>query len=116
MLKGRTGLTPNILCRIAFCLSLREHYLPRLDADAGGQEFNRYTLTGQYDALFIALLKERMIEEKLDYEQDLPKLFKAHIENGIIILYNRVKYLSDFVDLLPSQILESQEAANEAEI
>jgi DNA sulfur modification protein DndE len=83
-----------------------------LETDAGGQEFNRYTLTGQYDALFIALLKERMIKDGLDCDQDLFKFFRAHIENGIIMLYNRVKYLSDFIDLLPPQSAESENAGN----
>jgi DNA sulfur modification protein DndE len=88
---------------------LRESYLPSLETDAGGQEFNRYTLTGQYDSLFMALLKERMIKENLDYNQDLSKFFKAYIENGIVLLYNRVKHLSDFVDLLPPIASEGQE-------
>ena len=81
-----------------------------METDTGGQEFNRYTLTGQYDALFMALLKERMIKEKLDYAQDLLKFFRAHIENGIILLYNRVKNLSDFIDLLPPQGGKNNEA------
>ena len=28
MLKARTGLTPNILCRLGFCLSLEEPGIP----------------------------------------------------------------------------------------
>ena len=28
LLKGRTGLTPNILCRIGFCLSLNDPTVP----------------------------------------------------------------------------------------
>ena len=31
ILKGRTGLTPNILCRIGFCLSLSEPSIPNPD-------------------------------------------------------------------------------------
>jgi DNA sulfur modification protein DndE len=102
ILKGRTGLTPNILCRIAFCLSLGEPKMPNLNNDSGGQEFNRYTLTGEWDSLFIALLKEKLIREGQDSHQDLILQFKEHLERGIILLYNRVKNISDFVDLLPS--------------
>jgi len=48
MLKGRTGLTPNILCRIGFCLSLRDPIVPKPENyDEEGQEINRYTLTGE---------------------------------------------------------------------
>ena len=46
-LKIRTGLTPNILCRLGFCLSLNEPGIPRLtNFQEDGMEFNRYTLTG----------------------------------------------------------------------
>ena len=66
LLKGRTGLTPNILCRIGFCLSLNEPGVPDLKKLADdGMEFNRYTLTGQYDVLFISLLKERCSQDNI---------------------------------------------------
>ena len=56
-LKARTGLTPNILCRIGFCLSLNEPGVPDVKKQPeDGMEFNRYTLTGQYDILFLCLL------------------------------------------------------------
>ena len=55
-LKGRTGLTPNILARIALCYSLNYQKISNfIKIDEDGQEFNRYTLTGEYDAYFIAL-------------------------------------------------------------
>ena len=58
MLKGRTGLTPNILCRIGFCLSLGESTVPNPENyDEEGQEFNRYTLTGEWDKFLLPYLK-----------------------------------------------------------
>lgn len=107
-MKGRTGLTPNVLSRIAFCLSIQEPFVPKQNSDTSGQEFNRYTLTGQWDVLFIALLKEKMIEEGMKINQDLADFFRLHIENGIILLYNRVKCLTDFVDLLPTNKIEAE--------
>ncbi|MFI5422341.1 MAG: DndE family protein [Nitrososphaerales archaeon] len=49
MLKGRTGLTPNILCRMALCLSIADPSMPnpKLE-DEKGQEFSRYTLLGEW--------------------------------------------------------------------
>lgn len=59
-LAGKTGLTPNLLCRIGFCLSLGEPSVPDPEVyPEEEREFNRYTLLGEYDLLFIALLKER---------------------------------------------------------
>lgn len=100
MLKGRTKLTPNILCRIAFCLSLKEPGIPDMCKDSGGQEFNRYTLTGEWDTFYIALLKLRMLNDGLNASEDLLKQFKEHIERGVIILFNRVKNFEDLSNLL----------------
>lgn len=100
-LKARTGLTPNILCRIGFCLSLSEAGLPdaSLYGDEG-MEFNRYTLTGQWDSFFIALLKERCIQDGLDIEICLPEQFLAHLNRGITLVYNRVKEIGDLQKLI----------------
>ena len=100
LLKGRTALTPNILCRIAFCLSLRESGIPKENKDSQGQEFNRYTLSGEWDTFYMALLKMRLINDGQDPNQDLLTPFKEHIERGVILLYNRVKAFKDLSDLL----------------
>lgn len=104
MLKGRTGLTPNILCRLGFCLSLGDSSIPspqRFDED--GQEFNRYTLTGEFDTIFIALLRERLLRDGLDLDKDLLPQFRAHINRGVITLFDKVKDLGDLYELLPLQ-------------
>jgi DNA sulfur modification protein DndE len=102
MLKGRTGLTPNILCRVGFCLSLRDPIIPRPENyDENGQEINRYTLTGEWDKFFIALLKERLLKDGLDLKEDLFPQLRAHINRGAISLYDKVKTIEDFRELLP---------------
>jgi len=102
ILKRRTGLTPNILCRIGLCLSLSEPSIPDIHKyDDYGQEFNRYTLTGELDMFFIALLKERLINDGLDPVEDLVPQFKAHLNRGAITLFDQVKSLEDLIQLLP---------------
>lgn len=102
-LKGRTGLTPNLICRLGFCLSLAEPGIPdqKLYEDGQTREFNRYTLTGQWDIFFFALLRERLIEDGLEPETELEAQFKAHLNRGVNILYHRVKSLEDLADLIP---------------
>lgn len=102
ILKGRTGLTPNILCRIGFCLSLNDpnppnpqKYLP--DSE---REIDRHTLTGQWDSLFVALLRERCKQDGLG-EEELARQFKAHIDRGVLLLYKRLRDLNDLALLLP---------------
>lgn len=104
LLKGRTGLTPNILCRIGLCLSLADRSIPDPKRyDEGGQEFNRYTLTGEWDAFFVAVVKERIIADGLDADRDLIEQFRAHLNRGTLSLYNRVKDLGDLCELVPSK-------------
>ena len=99
-LAGKTGLTPNLLCRIGFCFSLNEPAIPNPDDYTDeDREFNRYTLLGEYDPLFIALLKQRSNDDGLNPEQ-LADYFRAHMNRGIVLLQQRVKSISDIADLV----------------
>ncbi|MGA2918685.1 DNA sulfur modification protein DndE [Methanoregula sp.] len=100
-LKGKTGLTPNILCRIAICYSLNDPSVPDpAEYDEKGQELNRYTLTGEWDTFFIALVKERCIHDKLDPEKDLYDQLRAHLNRGVFGIFPQIKSLADFQILL----------------
>lgn len=104
MLKGRTGLTPNLLCRIAFCDSLNDPRPPNPEQyDAEGQEFNRFTLTGEWDSIFTALLKERCLRDGLDYsdEETLRVAFTAHLNRGVFSVFNKVKGLEELGAIIP---------------
>ncbi len=103
ILKGRTGLLPNVLSRIGLMLSLAEENEPELDADTSdGSEFNRYTLMGEWDPLIVALLEERGIPNGMCENNDtLVKYFRAHLNRGVRLLYGRVKGLRDLSNLLP---------------
>ncbi len=102
VLKRRTGLRPNLLCRIGLCYSLETSHLPPTDFDENGQEFNRYTLTGEWDKLFIALLIERMKNDGVDLEKEGLLYLKAHLNRGISLLHSRIKTLSDLLNLYKS--------------
>lgn len=100
MLKARTGLTPNIICRLALCLSLEEPGLPRSDASEPSQrEINRYTLLGEYDLLFVTLLALRH-PELGNNSDELAHLFIQHLHRGITLLANRVKSPASIAELV----------------
>lgn len=103
-LKGKTGLTPNLLCRIGLCLSLEEPGIPdpNLYADETAREFNRYTLTGPWDKFFFVLLRERMAQDGLDVEKKLQEQFLAHLSRGVLNLYSRIDEVEDIADLVMS--------------
>jgi len=104
-LKARTGLTPNLLCRIGFCLSLNDLSVPDPHAypQDSDRELNRYTLTGEWDALFLALLRERCAYDGLDLQSDLEDQFRAHVNRGVLLLFHRVKHLGDLDRLVQEQ-------------
>lgn len=96
-LQGKVRLNPNLLCRIGFCLSLNDPTVPDPDAypPDSPREINRYTLTGEWDDYFMALLRERCAYDKLDLEHELEDQFRAHINRGVLMLNLRVKNQGD---------------------
>lgn len=99
-LKTRTGITPNILCRIGFCISLDEPGVPAeiSEQEEIGREINRYTLLGKYDMLFVALLKTWL--KKYEIKQaELEKMFIAHMNRGAEIIASRIKEVGDIACL-----------------
>jgi DNA sulfur modification protein DndE len=100
-MKARTGLTHQYLCRLAFCLSLSEPGHPDAAAyDERGTEFNRYTLTGEWDRLFVAYLREWLALETPVGEADESLWFRAHINRGLGLLQRRVRVLADLTELV----------------
>lgn len=99
-LAGRTGLTPNLICRLGFCLSLSDPSIPAPEAfPEEDREFNRYTLLGEHDDLFVALLRQRCHDDGLDPDR-LPDFFRAHMSRGIMLLHGRVRSIADIAHLL----------------
>ena len=98
-LKSRTGVTPNVLCRIGYCLSLDEPGTPQAvnEQDLDGIPIGRFTLLGEHDALFISLLIAWMQENNHnDFDEDTVNgFFLAHVHRGVEIIYARVKTLID---------------------
>lgn len=101
-MKFRTGLTHQYLCRLAFCLSLSEPGHPDPTSyNERGVEFNRYTLTGEWDRLFVAYLREWVALEQPNASIDEAAWFRAHINRGLTLLQRRVRSLADVTELVP---------------
>ncbi|MBV5341493.1 MAG: DNA sulfur modification protein DndE [Deltaproteobacteria bacterium] len=100
LLKSRTGITPNILCRIGFCMSLEEPGVPfLLPVDSKpGREINRYTLLGKDDLIYVSLLMVWLQKDKISLTE-VNDMFLAHINRGVEILAARVKSISDLGSL-----------------
>ena len=104
-LRQKTGLTPNLLCRVALTTSLEQGPLGAAAApDEDGSEFNAYTLTGEYGALFAALL--RWVEEGPDPDEPLDDaalvaLLRGHIHRGVGAISVRAKSPLELLRLVP---------------
>lgn len=111
-MKGRTGLTPNILARIGFCLSLENPVQPNpSDFEGTGHiSIKRHVLMGNYDPLFVALLKERCFQDGLGEDQWVNQ-FKAHMNRGVLLLDKKLKSLNGLALTLPAEWRQI-EAAN----
>ena len=99
MLKARTGLDRNYICRLGFCLSLEEPGAPSVQEEnvKGGREIDRYTLLGQNSHAYLALLLIWMKEKKVDFKSAgaLDSAFVAHMNRGVEIMASRVRILTD---------------------
>lgn len=80
-LKGRTTLTPNIVCRMALLLSLERgaHGGSRQVTELGS-ELNSLTLFGEYGYVFEALI--RQVHGVLDSKQ-CGSVVVSHIDDGL---------------------------------
>ena len=101
--KSRTGLTPNIACRLALGVSIAEASLPSLElfTEESGQDINRYTLLGEYELVLLSVFVQWCHEHGVVAEER-NKYFLAHMNRGVELLTNRVKGLEDIVQLIKS--------------
>lgn len=99
VLKSRTGVTPNVLCRIGYCLSLDEPGIPNPEKylEDSEREINRYTLLGEHDGTYVALLRQRMREDDAPEDACLDDHFRAHMNRGVMLLAGRVKGLASLL-------------------
>jgi len=100
-LKRKTGIGQwNTLCRWAFCTSLAEPSIPpkeEIHVDSN-IEMTWKTFSGQYEAIYEVLLKQRMINDGITIE-DTPLWFRIHLHRGISYLNNKTKNIADLINL-----------------
>ena len=106
MLKAKTGITPNILARLGFCLSLEEPGIPAdpFQDEAVGREIKRVTLLGQHDLVYVCLLRTWMATNNNDKpvtQKAFDDLFIAHMNRGFELISGRMKSLADLQNIVP---------------
>jgi DNA sulfur modification protein DndE len=102
LFKSRTGLTPNIACRLALGISIAENNMPSLElfTEESGQEINRYTLFGEHELVLTSLFIQWCQEKKIKTKKNRNAYFLAHINRGVELLVNRVRGLENLAQLV----------------
>jgi len=98
-LQSTTGLTWNILSRIAVALSLKIPSIPNKVENKSGVEIHRNAMTGEADYIYKALIRQHAKRNVPD-EEYFPDLFNAHLERGITLLENEYKHAGNYEKLL----------------
>ena len=112
----RTGsLYP--VARMALMFSLKDKRIPQEEFyKEDGMEFNRFTLLGEYDPVYICMLKERGLYKRDTKNGRVKKVesltvkeatsyMVAHINRGVIKLHARIKNQEDLFLLIKEQNL-----------
>jgi DNA sulfur modification protein DndE len=97
--------TWNVICRWAFCLSLKQTSLPReVDEKLDGVEIDYDILVGKNKTIYTQLLINNLIKHKVELnKRNLIKYLNAHINRGVNIIYNyKLKDISGLVNLIKS--------------
>ena len=105
-LKARIGITPNVLCRIGFCLSVEDPspLSPSEFPADSDRIIDRHVLLGPYDGLLVAMMRQRLADDGAASPHDdeaVGEHFRAHVHRGVHLLFKRVKTPADFARLLP---------------
>ncbi len=102
-LKRKTGLQNwNILCRWAFCFSLKEPTRPpqiKIPADSN-VEMTWKVFGGEYQDIYRALLKERCYKDNHELTNEiLAEQFRLHLHRGIGYLFanKSIQSISDLI-------------------
>lgn len=102
-LKRKTGIQNwNVLCRWAFCLSLREPSRPPVEdipADSS-VEMSWKVFGGTHADIYLALMQERAHQDNYELtEQNILSYFRLHLHRGISYLANHSN-VKDIASLL----------------
>ena len=86
-LSRKLDLRRNIICRLAVgkSLTISKSVRDNKLEDNNGYEFNKYTLTGDKDVVYKALIIQHE-KKSMNDEEYITKYLRKHIERGIVIM------------------------------
>ncbi len=97
-LKMKTGITPNIMARIAIMLAIKEgsNLKNAGVSDLEGQELNKSTLFGENSGVYDVMISQYIHDYKIDLA--MPLAVASLVEVGVFKL-GHIKNLSDLCEV-----------------
>lgn len=107
-----SNLKPFALSKIAVSMSLNDPTpIDEFESkDVTGLELQRSTVTGQYDAVFKALIEVNLGRHISDDEY-YPDYMKLHMDRGAQLLYNKYKYAGGNLEKFLTTVLKKGDAS-----
>jgi DNA sulfur modification protein DndE len=100
-LSNNLKLRRNVICRIAISMSLMDdNYKMNSSDDTSGIEFNKSTIMGNDEFIFLAMIALKKGQE-IEYEDSFNTVVRYHIIRGLQImdaLYKKLNSPTDFFE------------------
>ena len=110
MLKTSTGVGPEAWARVSICLSIKQKGIPNPDEyNTDGTEFAPSSLFAADEKTYLALMINRLKQDKLDPETYLSEMTRAHLNRGAISLKQRIDNVTDIYSLMDEMNIKTKD-------
>ena len=110
MLKTSTGAGPEAWARVSICLSIKQKGIPNPDEyNTDGTEFVPSSLFATDEKTYLALMINRLKQDKLDPETYLDEMTRAHLNRGAISLKQRIDNVTDIYSLMDEMNIKTKD-------
>ncbi len=106
-----SNLKPFALSKIAVSMSLNEAVSIEeyINNDINGLELQRSTVTGEFDAIYKALIEVKL-KRHINDDEYYPHFMKLHMDRGAELLYNKYKYAGGNLEKFLNNLLNKGDA------
>jgi DNA sulfur modification protein DndE len=106
-----SNLKPFALSKIAVSMSLNEAVSIEeyVNNDVNGLELQRATVTGEFDAIYKALIEVKL-KRHISDDDYYPHFMKLHMDRGAELLYNKYKYSGGNLEKFLNNLLNKGDA------
>lgn len=106
-----SNLKPFALSKIAISMSLNEAVSIEeyINNDVNGLELQRATVTGEFDAIYKALIEVKL-KRHINDDEYYPHFMKLHMDRGAELLYNKYKYAGGNLEKFLNNLLNKGDA------